>query len=160
MGAQLNNDMWILHFLPDAVILWFCNILLVTGVVLTIAGFFAHRIPLVSQYQLPFRVLGIALLVLGVYFRGGLAVEEQWRERVAAVEAKLKVAEEKSTATNQKIDTVAKEKIRVIRGQTQIVRQYIDREVVKYDTKFLPGGQCEIPQEFIQAHNKSAERPK
>jgi len=152
--------MWILHFLPDAVILWFCNILLFAGVVLTLAGFFAHRIPVIWQYQLPFRFLGIALLVLGVYFRGGLAVEESWRERVAAVEAKLKVAEEKSTATNTKIDTAAKEKIRVIRGQTQIVRQYIDREVVRYDTKFLPGGQCEIPQEFIQAHNKSAERSK
>jgi hypothetical protein len=152
--------MWILHFLPDAVILWFCNILLVTGVVLTAAGFFADRIPVVSQYQLPFRVLGIALLVIGVYFRGGLAVEEQWRERVAEVEAKLAVAEQKSVATNTKIDTAAREKIKIIRGQTQIVRQYIDREVIKYDTKFLPGGQCEIPQEFIQAHNKSAERTK
>jgi hypothetical protein len=109
---------------------------------------------------LPFKILGIALLALGVYFRGGYAVETEWRERVAEVEAKLKVAEEKSTETNTKIDTVAKEKIKIIRGQTQIVRQYIDREVIKYDTKFLPGGQCEIPQEFIQAHNKSAERAK
>jgi len=152
--------MWILHFLPDTLILWFCNILLVTGLALTIAGFFAHRIPVVSQYQLPFRVLGIALLVLGVYFRGGLAVETEWRERVAEVEAKLAAAEQKSAETNTKIDTAAKEKIRVIRGQTQIVRQYIDREVIKYDTKFLSGGQCEIPQEFIQAHNKSTERMK
>jgi len=152
--------MWILHFLPDTLILWFCNILLVTGLALTIAGFFAHRIPVVSQYQLPFRVLGIALLVLGVYFRGGLAVETEWRERVAEVEAKLAAAEKKSAETNTKIDTAAKEKIRVIRGQTQIVRQYIDREVIKYDTKFLSGGQCEIPQEFIQAHNKSTERMK
>ena len=127
---------------------------------LTAAGLFAHRIPLVWQYQLPFKVLGIALLVLGVYFRGGYAVEAEWRERVAEVEAKLAVAEQKSMDANTKIDTAAKEKIRVIRGQTQIVRQYIDREVVKYDTKFLPGGQCEIPQEFIQAHNKSAERTK
>jgi hypothetical protein len=156
----LNIHMWILHFLPDAVILWFCNILLFAGVVLTLAGLFAHRIPLVWQYQLPFRFLGIALLVLGVYFRGGYAVEAEWRERVAEVEARLAVAEQKSAEANIKIDTTAREKIRIIRGQTQIVRQYIDREVVKYDTKFLPGGQCEIPQEFIQAHNKSAERPK
>ena len=152
--------MWILHFLPDAAILWFCNILLLAGVVLTAAGFFAHRIPLVWQYQLPFKFLGIALLVLGVYFRGGLAVEAEWRERVAEVEAKLAVAEQKSAEANTKIDTAAREKIRVIRGQTQIVRQYIDREVVKYDTKFMPGGQCEIPQEFVRAHNQSAERVK
>ena len=146
--------------MPDTLILWFCNILLLTGVVLTAAGFFAHRIPLVWQYQLPFKFLGIALLVLGVYFRGGYAVEAEWRERVAEVEARLAVAEQKSAEANIKIDTTAREKIRIIRGQTQIVRQYIDREVVKYDTKFLPGGQCEIPQEFIQAHNKSAERVK
>ena len=152
--------MWILHFLPDALILWFCNILLLVGLLLTVAGFFADRIPVVSQYQLPFKFLGIALLVIGVYFRGGLAVEQQWRERVAEVEARLAVAEQKSTDANTKIDTVAREKIKIIRGQTQIVRQYIDREVIKYDTKFLPGGQCEIPQEFIQAHNKSAERTK
>ena len=152
--------MWILHFLPDAVILWFCNILLLTGLMLVIAGLFAHRIPVIWQYQLPFRVLGIALLVLGVYFRGGLAVEAEWRERVAEVEARLAVAEQKSVDANTKIDTTAKEKIRVIRGQTQIVRQYIDREVIKYDTKFLPGGQCEIPQEFVRAHNQSAERTK
>ncbi len=87
-------------------------------------------------------------------------MEAEWRERVAEVEARLAVAEQKSAETNTKIDTAAREKIKIIRGQTQIVRQYIDREVIKYDTKFLPGGQCEIPQEFIQAHNKSAERTK
>lgn len=154
--------MFMLHFLPDAVILWFCNTLLLIGIVLTIAGLFAHRIPLplLWQYQLPFKVLGIALLVAGVYFRGGYAVEAEWRERVAEVEKKLAVAEQKSADANTKIDSAAKEKIRIIRGQTQIVRQYIDREVVQHDTKFSPGGQCEIPQEFIQAHNKSAERPK
>ena len=96
--------MWILHFLPDALILWFCNILLVVGLVLTAAGFFAHRIPVIWQYQLPFKILGIALLTLGVYFRGGYAVEAEWRERVAEVEARLAVAEQKSVATNQKID--------------------------------------------------------
>lgn len=152
--------MWILHFLPDAVILWFCNALLVTGVVLTAAGLFAHRIPLIWQYQLPFRVLGIALLALGVYFRGGYAVEAEWRERVAEVEQKLAAAEQASTELNTRLNTAGQQRIKVIRGQTQVVRQYIDREVVRYDTKFLPGGQCEIPQEFIQAHNKSAERTK
>lgn len=152
--------MWILHFLPDAVILWFCNILLLVGLVLTVAGLFAHRIPLIWQYQLPFKVLGIALLALGVYFRGGYAVEAEWRERVAEVERRLAAAEQASAELNKKLDAAGQQKIKVIRGQTQIVRQYIDREVVKYDTKFMPGGQCEIPREFIQAHNRSAERPK
>ena len=152
--------MWILHFLPDSVILWFCNILLLTGIVLTVAGFFAQRIPLVSQYQLPFRILGIALLAVGVYFRGGYAVESEWRERVAQVEAKLAVAAEQSSQLNTQLNTASQQKIKTIRGRTQIVRQYIDREVVKYDTKFAPGSVCEIPKEFVTAHNQSAERTK
>ena len=145
--------MWILHFLPDALILWFCNILLLTGIVLTIAGFFAHHIPLVSQYQLPFKILGIALLTLGVYFRGGLAVEETWRERVAEVEAKLRVAEQQSAKENTRIETRVVKKIEYITRRGEDIVQYVDREVAKYDNT------CAIPQPFIQAHNRAAEAP-
>jgi hypothetical protein len=152
--------MWILHFLPDAVILWFCNILLLVGVVLTVAGFFAHRIPLVWQYQLPFKILGIALLALGVYFRGGYAVEAEWRERVAQVEAQLKQAEQQSQKENVRIETKVVTKTQVIRTRGETITKYIDREIVKYDEKFAPGGQCEIPREFIKAHNDAAEQPK
>ena len=152
--------MWILHFLPDTLILWFCNILLLTGVVLTVAGFFAHRIPLIWQYQLPFKVLGIALLVLGVYFRGGYGVEMAWRERVAEVEAKLKIAEEQSAKENTRIQTKTVNRTRLIRERGEEIVKYVDREVVKYDTKFMPGGICEIPREFIKSHNDAAEVPK
>ena len=143
--------MWVLHFLPDAIILWFCNILLLVGIALTIAGFFAHRIPLVWQYQLPFKVLGIALLALGVYFRGGYSVEMEWRERVREMEAKVAQAEEAAREANEKLDKAGAVKIKEIRGKTLIVKQYIDREVAKYND------QCVIPPEFVNAHNQSAE---
>ena len=145
--------MWILHFLPDAAILWFCNILLLVGIALTVAGFFAHRIPLVWQYQLPFKVLGIALLSLGVYFRGGYSVEMDWRERVAEVEAKLKVAEEKSTKENTRIETRVVRKTEYITRRGQDIVQYVDREVAKYDNTGV------IPKPFVEAHNRAAEAP-
>jgi hypothetical protein len=146
--------MWILHFLPDAIILWFCNILLLVGIAATAAGFFAHRIPGLWQYQLAFKIGGILLLVLGVYFRGGLAVEQQWRERVATVEAQLKVAEAKSAEANTQIDTRVQKQVTSIRQRMTYVRQYVDREVVKYND------QCQIPEPFIRAHNDAAEAPK
>jgi len=146
--------MWFLHFLPDSIILGFCNVLLLTGFVGTIAGFFAHRIPVLWQYQLGFKIAGIALLVLGVYFRGGLAVETEWRERVAEVEARLAVAEKASAEANTKIDARAQQRTAQVRERTQYIRQYVDREVVKYDA------QCAIPQPFIKAHNDAAEEPK
>jgi hypothetical protein len=153
--------MWILHFLPDAVILWFCNILLLIGTVLTIAGFFIHRIPfpLLWQYQLPFKIVGVLLLVAGVYFRGGYAVEAQWRERVAEVEAKLRAAEEQSAKENVRIQERVVKKTEYITRRGQDIIQYVDREIVKYDVKFAPGGQCEIPREFITTINRAAEAP-
>ena len=145
--------MWILHFLPDTFIVWFCNILLLVGVVATAAGFVAHRIPLVWQYQLPFKVLGIALLTLGVYFRGGVSVETEWRERVAQVEAKLAQAEKASADANIKIDARAQKQTAAVRQRTTYIRQYVDREVVQYDAG------CVIPEPFVRAHNLAAEAP-
>ena len=151
MGPQLNSCMWILHFLPDSIILWFCNILLFAGIAATAAGFVAHRIPVLWQYQLGFKLGGILLLVLGVYFRGGLAVEQDWRERVATVEAKLAVAEAASADANKQIDTRVQKQVTSIRQRMTYVKQYIDREVVRYND------QCVIPEPFIKAHNDAAE---
>ena len=152
--------MWILHFLPDALILWICNIVLLAGILLTVTAFFIKRIPFINQYRTPAQVLGIALLVMGVYWRGGYAVEQEWRERVAAVEARVAAAEAKSAEENVKIVTKVVTKTQVIRTRGETITKYIDREIVKYDTKFAPGGQCEIPREFIKAINDAAEAPK
>ena len=146
--------------MPDALILWFCNILLIVGLVLTVAGFFAHRIPVIWQYQLPFKVLGIALLVLGVYFRGGYAVEAEWRERVAEMEQKVAEAQAESQKVNETVKTRVVTRTKVVQTRGQDIVKYVDREVVKYNTKFAPGGQCEIPKEFIKAINDAAEAPK
>jgi hypothetical protein len=146
--------MWILHFLPDALVVWFCNILVLTGIVATAAGWVAHRVPVLWSYQLAFKLGGIALLVLGVYFRGGLAVETEWRERVAAVEAQLAIAEKASAEANTQIESKTQKKTTEIRQRTQYIKQYVDREVVKYDAG------CTIPEPFVRAHNDAAEAPK
>ena len=145
--------MWILHFLPDSAILAFCNLLLFAGIVATAAGFVAHRVPGLWSYQLGLKLGGIALLVLGVYFRGGLAVETEWRERVAEVEARLAQAEKASAQANTQIDARAQKKTTEIRQRTQYITQYIDREVARYDET------CALPPPFIRAHNRAAEVP-
>jgi hypothetical protein len=152
--------MWILHFLPDAVILWTCNIVLLAGILLTVTAFFIKRIPIINQYRTPAQILGIALLVMGVYWRGGYAIEMEWRERVAEAEARVAAAEAQSAEENVKIVTKVVTKTQVIRTRGETITKYIDREIVKYDTKFAPGGQCEIPKEFIKAINDAAEAPK
>jgi len=154
VGPQLNSCMWILHFLPDSTILWFCNTLLLAGIAVTAAGWIAHRVPVLWSYQLGLKLAGIALLVLGVYFRGGLAVETTWRERVAEVEARLAIAEKASAEANGKIESKSQKQTAAVRQRTTYIKQYVDREVVKYDAG------CTIPEPFVRAHNQAAEAPK
>lgn len=153
MGPQLNNCMWLLQLLPDTVILLFCNILLLVGIVLTLAGFFVHRLPFLYQYQLPFRVLGIALLVLGVYFRGGYAVESAWRERVAELEVKLKTAQEQS----QQVNTVIKDRVIT---KTQVIREKGETIIQQVDKIITVEKDCPVPQEAIDVHNEAAQMNK
>ena len=152
--------MWLLHLLPDALILWICNIVLLAGLLLTTAAFFIKRIPIINQYRIPAQVLGIALLVAGVYWRGGYEIEMTWRERVRELEAQVAAAEAKSAEANTKIVTKVVTRTQIVKQRGETVTKYIDREIVKYDEKFAKGGVCEIPQEFIRAHNDAAEAPK
>ncbi len=134
--------------------------MLLAGILLTATAFFIQRIPFINQYRMPAQVLGIALLVLGVYWRGGYAVEQEWRERVAEVEARVAAAESASREENTKIVTKVVTKTQIIRTRGEDIVKYVDREIVRYDEKFAKGGMCEIPQEFIKAHNSAAEAPK
>ena len=151
--------MFILHLLPDTVILWVCNGLLLVGIALTVLAFFIKSIPFINQYRIPAQIQGIVLLVSGVYFRGGYAVEQEWRERVALVQAKVVAAEQLSKQETIKIVEKVVENTKIVRTRGTDIIKYVDREVVKYDVKFAPGGVCEIPQEFITAYNRAAEVP-
>jgi len=148
--------MWILHFLPESLILFVTTALLLAGIVTTTISF----LPVLAQYRTPTQVLGIALLVAGVYLRGGLSIEMEWRERVAEMEQKVAEAQAQSQKVNETVKTRVVTKTQVIRTRGENIVKYVDREVIKYDTKFAPGGVCEIPQEFIKAHNTAAEQPK
>ena len=102
----------------------------------------------------------MALIAIGTYMSGAISNEEAWIARVKELEAKVEAAQVESIKENVKIETKVVTKTQVIKQRGEDIIQYIDKEIVKYDTKFLPGGICEIPKEFIEAHNKAAEAPK
>ena len=148
--------MWIISFLPD----WAFHVMLIAGILGTVAGFVLGMIPAVKQYVLAIRVLSLLVLSLALYLEGGLADYNAWQLKVKEVEAKLAQAEIKSAKENTKIVTKVITKTQVVKTRGQDIVRYVDREIVKYDTKFAPGEQCEIPKEFIKAHNDAAEAPK
>ena len=148
--------MWILHLLPDTLILWICNSLLAAGFLLTVAAFFIQTVPLLNQYRLPAQVLGIALLVLGVYWRGGYAVESEWRERVAKLELKVAEAEKQSAQVNTEIVTKIVTKTKVIKERGDDIVRYLDREVVKNQEVIRFVENCPIPEITVNTHNAAA----
>jgi hypothetical protein len=148
--------MWIISFLPD----WVFHAITFAGVLGTVAGFVLGMIPVIKTYIIPIRVISILLLSIGLYLEGGLADYAVWEAKVKEVEAKLAEAELKSAKENTKIVTKVITKTQIVRTRGETITKYIDREIVKYDTKFAPGEQCEIPKDFIKALNDAAEQPK
>ena len=148
--------MWIINFLPD----WVFHTIFAIGVVGTIAGFLLGFIPFIKKYVLVIQVCSILILVLGVFLEGAMSDNKEWVARVKEMEAKVAAAEAKSQKVNVEIIEKVVKKTEYIKLRGQEIIKYVDRDLVKYDTKFAPGGQCEIPKEFITLHNKAAEAPK
>ena len=157
--------MTLLHFLPDAFVLFVINTVLILGVLATAVSCFLLKylvrlMPVASPHIRMIQIASVAVLLAGVYLKGGHSTEMAWRQRVADVQSQLAQAEKASNDANQQLTQRTEKKVTQIQQKQVVVKQYIDREVVKYDIKFAPGGICEIPQEFINAHNTAAERIK
>lgn len=148
--------MWILQWLPN----WIFYAIFFAGLLGLVATFVMKFIPLVYVYRTPIQAVSVVLIALGTYMAGAISNEEAWQARVKEMEAKVEAAAVESAQENVKIVEKVVKKTEYVRSRGDDIVKYIDKEIVKYDTKFLPGGQCEIPKEFIEAHNRAAEAPK
>jgi hypothetical protein len=148
--------MWILQWLPN----WIFYGIFFAGLLGLLATYVMKFIPFVYMYRTPIQAVSVLAIAIGTYMSGAISNEETWRARVKEMEAKVEAAAVESAQENVKIVEKIVKKTEYIKTRGQDIVKYIDKEIVKYDTKFLPGGQCEIPKEFIEAHNKAAEAPK
>ena len=142
--------MWLLTVLPDFVF----HSLVVTGVLGVVGSLFFAFIPFVSNYKTPIQIVSIIALVIGIYFEGAIANEAKVQAQISALQVKVAEAEAAAAKENIKIVEKIVYKDKIIRQRGEDIIQYVDREIVKYDS------QCVIPKEFIEAVNKAAEQPK
>ena len=117
---------WMISLIPDSIFIWITYALMTLGVGLYIASKLVAWIPLMGQYKLPAELIGVAVLVVGTYLFGSYGTEMAWRARVEELEAKVKIAEEKSQQVNTVIETKVVTKVKVIKENV-----YINREVIK-----------------------------
>jgi hypothetical protein len=146
--------MWILHLIPDSFLIWVVNITCIVGLAATVGGFFLGWVPFVNRYKTPLQIIGIVLLTVGVYWKGGYSTEMEWRARVAEAEAKVKVAEEKAKQANTKVQTKIVTKIVKIQEKAAAVSENIRRN------KTVINAECKLNDEAINAYNSSITKEK
>ena len=148
--------MWILQWLPN----WIFYGIFFAGLLGLLATYVMKFIPFVYVYRTPIQAVSVLAIVIGTYMSGAISNEEAWQARVKEMEAKVAAAEVQSVKENIKIVEKVVKKTEYITRRGQDIIQYVDKEVTKYDDRFRPGGQCELPKEFIKAINNASEAPK
>jgi hypothetical protein len=150
--------MWMLWWVPDSFLTWVIHAILVGGAVGTFLSFFLlHRIvrwfPALAPWHLLIQIVSVALLVGGVYFKGGYDTEASWRAKVKEAEAKVALAEQQSEKLNEdlKVEQKKKQKVRVeyyntVKTQIKEVERQINAE-------------CKLDPKVNELVNKAAKNP-
>jgi hypothetical protein len=144
---------WMLSFIPDSLFIWITYGLMTIGAGLYVASKLVTWIPLMGQYKLPAELIGIVVLLGGVYLFGGYGVEMAWRDKVRVLEEKVKAAELKSQEVKIQIQEKIVYKTKVVKEKETV---YIDR--IKEIAKEIDA-KCEVDPRVIEELNKASEDP-
>jgi hypothetical protein len=142
---------WVLSLIPDSFFLWITYILIAIGVGLYVVSKLVTWLPLIAQYKLPAELSGVLLLVIGSFLFGSYGTEMAWRGRVAELEAKVKVAEEKSQQVNTVIQEKIVTKIKVVKENV-----YVNREIIKEVAGKQLDAQCTLPKSTVSLHDSAS----
>lgn len=146
--------MWILNFIPDAMLALLIHAVTTAGVLGLIAGFAAGWIPWLKPQASVIKIVATVLLLIGIYFEGGLGVEMVWRERARALEQQIQASEQQAVETNVVIQTKYLDRVKVVKDTQEVVVEKI-REVEK-----LVDAKCEVAPEAIIILNEAARDPR
>ena len=135
-----------LSLLPD----WFWHILTIGGAVAIFSAWVLKRIPFISQYNFPIKVVGIVAFLVGIWFEGGIANEAKWQAKVAEMEAKVKESEAKSAKANEDLAKKGKEKVKIVKEVQVVIKERIKTVQKRIDAD------CKVDPEAISIINDAA----
>jgi hypothetical protein len=146
----MEQFQWMFSIIPDAILNWVYWAIIAVGLTGIVAGWLGKWIPVYGKYAGILKPIGIAVLVLGVWLRGGYDTELAWRAKVAEAEAKVVAAEAKSKETNTVIQTQYRDKIKTVKEVQVVVQERIIKEAAKMDAE------CKVDAEAISILNQAA----
>lgn len=141
--------MWLLKLIPSSWLSFMAVAILVAGIVLFFAGKIFKHLPFFRKYNLPMRVIGFILLLLGAYFNGGLGVELEYRERIAEMEQRIAVAEAKSQEENVQIIEKIVTETKIVKEDTAETTYLIEQMKEQINKKG-----CELSPDVIELYNE------
>lgn len=142
--------MWMLNFVPDSLLLLVIDTVLISGAVGAVLSFFlVGWLPGINRFKTLLQLVSVALLVAGVYFKGGYAIEEEWRAKVRDLEAKLQETEAKSKEVNTVIETKVVEKVKLVKQNVEVIKKEIEVQRVEIDKE------CRLTPKAKEIHNKA-----
>ena len=144
---------WMLSFIPDSIFIWITYLLITLGVSLYVISKLVTWIPLIRQYKLPAELAGILILALGFFLFGGYGVEMSWRAKVAELQEKIKLAEEKSQEVKIQIQERIVFKTKIIKEKETVYVDKIKEIAKEVDAK------CEVDPRIIESINTAADDP-
>lgn len=136
--------LWLINQIPLILI----HIIVAVGVVSLVISNFLPKL-----YSLSLTVTGIAVIAIGIFLEGLCLGSKDIVDELNRAKEKVAQMEKQGKEETAKVDAKVITKTKVIHERGQVIKQYIDREITKYDS------QCVIPQEFVKAHNDAAEVP-
>ena len=141
---------WIVSLIPDSMLNLIYWVIIIAGVTGVVAGWIGRWIPFYGNYAKILKPLGVVLIGLGLYLKGGYNTEMAWRDKLKAAEERAAIAESQAKEKNVEIQTKIVEKIKVVKENTVEYRDRI-KEVEK-----LIDAKCEVAPEAIDIHNAAA----
>jgi signal transduction protein with GAF and PtsI domain len=136
--------MFLLKFVPA----WFPAVLVLAGIL----GYLLLETKPGFLYQKLMKMVALTTTALGFFIFGMVYVDHHWRREAETLLARATAAEASAKVVNTEIKEKVIVKREYYKTRGRDIVEYVDREIVKYDNR------CEIPNEFVEAHNKAATR--
>lgn len=144
--------MWLLtSFLPDWLVTYFVHIIFIIGLVTTFASSIVQRIPFISNYGHLIKPIGMILLAAGLFLEGSWWNQRGFNEKIADLQAKIVVAEEKSKETNVQIQKEVVEKIKLVKEKVYENNQAIEAK------RSAINAECKLSDDAWMLYNRATQ---
>jgi hypothetical protein len=134
---------WLLSFLPNFIF----HLIVIVAILGLLAATFFSFIPFVSTYTSPIKIVSIVMLVIGIWFEGGISNNDAWLAKVKEMELKVAKAEAQSAETNTKLAYEINVKNKIIKENSNAN----SKAITKYVTD-----ECKLSNAAVSLHNSSS----